>query len=432
MNVLSALEAIEAAPQGNARLDAIRQNDSPQLRWVLTQALSPDITFGIKKLPAEREINEHTVSRYRTEEAWFHDLGRLCDELANRTKTGNVAKVFAARVLAHCTPLQRKWTERVLKQDLRINVGAKDVNNALGEGTIYLFEVPLAVDFRKASPKDLAGRWAIQPKLDGGRCVAVLPANGGRVRLLSRTGKEWGNFESVRRELQKYNEKVNAKNTWYIDGEVVSFMNGRIEFQAIQKTMMRKDGVEVGELKFMVFDAATEQEWKSPSETYEERWRVARSTVWTAHLHDVPEQKLELVEADFTDRLTVPMLEEICNMYTEAGYEGAMARRADIPVENRRTKKLLKLKTFLDDEAEVVAVVEGAGKYEGMLGALKCRHKNGQLFEIGSGFDDSQRREFWDAKGLPRHLTFKYQNLTDDGVPRFPIFSYFRHEADIG
>ncbi len=51
MNVLQALESMEQAAQGNARLDALKMADSSELRKVLTLALSPDITFGVKKLP---------------------------------------------------------------------------------------------------------------------------------------------------------------------------------------------------------------------------------------------------------------------------------------------------------------------------------------------------------------------------------------------
>ena len=75
MNIIDTLEALEAAPQGNARLEVLAAGDSPGLREVLNLALSPDITFGIRQLPepdecerAGRDLNKHD------EESWFRAL----------------------------------------------------------------------------------------------------------------------------------------------------------------------------------------------------------------------------------------------------------------------------------------------------------------------------------------------------------------------
>jgi DNA ligase-1 len=75
-------------------------------------------------------------------------------------------------------------------------------------------------------------------------------------------------------------------------------------------------------------------------------------------------------------------------------------------------------------------VVEGAGKLLGMLGALNCRTKAGVEFQIGSGFSEEDRRQIWGMKNLPRLVNYKFQELTLDGVPRFPVFRGFRHEDD--
>ena len=52
---------------------------------------------------------------------------------------------------------------------------------------------------------------------------------------------------------------------------------------------------------------------------------------------------------------------------------------------------LLKLKPYLDAEAIVVAHLPGKGKYQGMLGALRVKTAQGQVFSIGTGFSDAQR-----------------------------------------
>ena len=427
--IIEALESMETAALGNARLEALAKYDHPDLREVLTLALSPQITFGVKKLPAYEDKQNELA------ESWRPALLRLLNGLRTRELTGNAAQEAISNFQSLCSPTEAKWAQRIIKQDLRLNIGAKDVNNTLGEGTIFQFTVPLAEDYAKVDPKHYKGRWAVEPKLDGARCVAYLPANKGKVVLYSRSGKEYINFESVRVKLQEINDTRNPVQSIVLDGEVVSYVNDRIDFQALQHTLFRKDGVESGRLKFLVFDGSTQADWEKPTKTYEERYRFIREFI-AESLNAVSGAVNKLGTVDMfltTDPDRERMLKH-SREFVEKGYEGAMFRKADEPVLLKRSKALLKVKTFTDAEFKVKGAVEGTGKYEGMLGALQCEtldtHKD---FEMGSGFDDNQRREIWrlfKTGKLPGLATGKYQELTDDGIPRFPIFKGFRSEDD--
>jgi len=428
--VIEALESMEAAAQGNARLDALKKSDSPELREILTLALSPQVTFGVKKLPTTAVMAP--LGGFDDDREWRKHLLRLTRDLARRELSGGAAQEAIAVHLALCTPTQRKWSERILKQDLRLNVGAKDVNNTLGEGTIFQFAVPLAEDYAKVDPKHYKGRWAVEPKLDGARCVAYLPANRGKVVLYSRSGKEYGNFESIRTKLQEINDTRNPQQTMVLDGEVVSYIEDRIDFQALQHTLFRKDGVESGRLRFLVFDGSTQTDWEAPKLSYEARY-LALQKFLDETLHAVPGavSKLGLVDMFVVVDPSRDTMMGHSRFFVERGYEGAMFRRADEPVLLKRSRSLLKVKSFSDDEATLEGAVQGAGKYEGTLGALKCRTKAGKEFDIGSGFTDEQRRTYWrDREKLPKLVNFKFQELTDDGIPRFPIFKGFRSPDD--
>jgi len=431
VSLISALEKLEKAPRGNARLEELKKSDSPTLRKVLTLALSPQITFGVKKLPSPKE----DATPFGDDSVWHRNLLRLLENLQARELTGNAAQSAISVFLGACTPAQAKWTERIIKQDLRLDLGAKDVNNALGEGTIFQFSVPLAEDYSKANPTSLSGKWCVEPKLDGARCVAFLPPNKGRVQLYSRTGKEWLNFEPVRAKLQEIN---NARNPTYglvLDGEVVVISNDNIDFQALQHLLFKKGG-DTGQLKYLLFDACTQEEWEKPTKPYRERYETARKFVEQA-LMDVPGSVTRLGVVDMFETVDPDpkrMLKHSTE-YVHKGYEGAMYRRSLEPVLLKRSKSLLKVKSFADAEAVVVGAVMGNGKYTGSLGALQCKTSDGKLFEIGSGFSDEQRRLYWkenSAGKLPKLVSYKYQELTEDGIPRFPIFRGFRHEDDIG
>lgn len=430
MNVIEALETLEAAARGNARLDALKGVDSPDLREILVLALSPQVTFGVKKLPKYVDQGEEMAPL-----TWRHVLLSLLKRLQSRELTGNDAQAEIKRLLGLCSPVQAKWTERIIKQDLRLDLGAKDVNNALGEGTIFQFTVPLAEDYSKVKPELLTGKWCVEPKLDGARCVAFLPANKGPVKLYSRTGKEWLNFEPVRQKLQEINDRRNPTQDLVLDGEVVAIVNERIDFQALQHVLFKKGG-DTSHLKYLLFDATTRTEWEKPTKPYRERYETAREFVQRA-LNEVPGSvmRLGVVEMFETVDPDPKRMLKHSTEYVYKGFEGAMYRRSLEPVLLKRSRALLKVKSFVDDEAEVVGAVVGNGKYAGSLGALQCKSKAGKLFEIGSGFSDEQRKLYWkdhNAGKLPKSLTYKYFELTEDGNPRFPIFKGFRHADDIG
>lgn len=54
-----------------------------------------------------------------------------------------------------------------------------------------------------------------------------------------------------------------------------------------------------------------------------------------------------------------------------------MLRDPESKYENRRSKSLLKVKTFYDDEAEVIGYKPGTGRCSGMVGALRVRNTHG-------------------------------------------------------
>lgn len=108
-------------------------------------------------------------------------------------------------------------------------------------------------------------------------------------------------------------------------------------------------------------------------------------------------------------------LERVCAL----GGEGVMLRKAGSLYEARRSPTLLKVKKFLDGEARVVAQMAGAGRHKGRLGALAVELADGTQFSVGSGLTDAQREN---PPPVGSVITFRYQELTERGVPRFPTF----------
>jgi len=439
MTIIEALEKVEQAAQGNARLEALASvADVPGLRGIVKMAVDDSITFGVKKLPnpspAAKTLCE-IFAPAQPDEEWLSASMELLTKLASREMSGHTALTGISIHLGQCGPLQRKWLERILLKDLRLNIGTKDVNKVI-PGLCFEFSVPLATDYAKVKEKDLRGEWIAQYKYDGARCVAYLYGDGtGRVELKSRNGKPWGNFESVRLALAGWNAGRKGPDV-VLDGEVVALDGaGKPNFNFIAQNMHAHKREEVGKLQYVVFDYATRDQWEGRESAgdYGYRYENASDLVFSMHDDGVDEGKV--VCAPPLGTLTDPTPDDLRALNERAvndGYEGAMVRLAASTLELKRTKKLLKVKAFSDAEGLIVDTVEGTGKLVGSLGTLVCMTADGIQFEVGSGYTEAQRAELWAGREslMGKSVKYKYFELSKDGVPRFPIYLGIRHEAD--
>jgi len=105
------------------------------------------------------------------------------------------------------------------------------------------------------------------------------------------------------------------------------------------------------------------------------------------------------------------------------GGEGVVVRDGTLPYYTGRTQNALKVKSYIDEECEVMKHNQGEGKYAQMLGSLTCKMSNKRLIKIGTGFNRSQREN---PPKIGAIITFKYYGLTSKGNPRFPVFLRIR------
>lgn len=271
----------------------------------------------------------------------------------------------------------------------------------------------------------------VSPKLDGVRAVVVDGI------VLSRSLKPIPN--------KHVQELFGKEELHFLDGElIVGDPTSPTVFRDTTSIVMSHD--KVADVKFFVFD-----EFSNPTDTFIERLsKVKEKVCYTAGIisvtHVIVEnaEDLEYIEAD----------------YLETGYEGVMLRSpTGIYKFGRSTLKegyLVKLKRFLDSEAEILELIEqkhnaneatknALGRTErstakaGMvgkdtLGAARVRDVvTGVDFEIGSGFDDAIRSEIWSDKDnyIGKLIRYKYFPVGSKDKPRFPVFQGFRDLMDM-
>jgi DNA ligase-1 len=179
----------------------------------------------------------------------------------------------------------------------------------------------------------------------------------------------------------------------------------------------------------IVRSGAAGQEWKSvsyvvfdaPNATGAFEDRIAHLKQVLGRVNTPHARVLEHVPCDGFDHLRAELVR-----VEGLGGEGLMLRRPGSSYEVGRSRSLLKVKTFHDTEARVIGYTAGTGKHKGRLGALICELPSGAKFNVGTGFSDAER----DAPPkLGSVITFRYQELSDDGVPRFP--SYVGERIDV-
>lgn len=143
------------------------------------------------------------------------------------------------------------------------------------------------------------------------------------------------------------------------------------------------------------------------------------------------------------------------------GAEGVITRDPEGAYKHGRatpiSQELVKLKRFLDEEAEIIGFEElhrneneamldafgltkrsshGAGKIPaGMLGAFNVRNAKGQTYNVGmgKGLDMALRQQVWNNRDsyLGRSITVRYVRIGGYDVPRFPGFHGFRAKEDM-
>ncbi|MGH8505163.1 MAG: DNA ligase [Stenotrophobium sp.] len=109
-----------------------------------------------------------------------------------------------------------------------------------------------------------------------------------------------------------------------------------------------------------------------------------------------------------------------------AGGEGVVLHRGASLYRAERNDDLLKFKPHDDAEARVVGYTPGKGKYRGMTGAIEVERADGLRFRIGSGLSDAERQH---PPPIGTMITYLYNGLTANGVPRFARFLRVRDDA---
>jgi DNA ligase-1 len=360
----------------------------------------------------------HLVAR-KNEYKNFFDL---LDDLKSRKITGHDAIAAVNSFIEHHSDYE-ELIHCIIDKDLKTRAGDKIINKAIKDH-IPEFSVALA---DKYEPKlvDWKDGWYVSRKIDGVRCVGIVDGSG-NTTFYSRTGKMFDTLDIVGGGIKA----LNITNVVF-DGELCLVDDeGNEDFQGVMKELKKKDHT-IQNPSFKIFDMISHDEFYSKkgqsSKPYSIRYNNFREVMKHNTCACLSVLGQELIKDD-------DHFQEWVKKGTDYGWEGVMLR-ADEAYKGKRSKDLLKVKKFFDNEYEVIDTEMGPFRYvldgkeheETMLSCITIEHKKHKV-RVGSGFSIEQRQEFYKnpKKILGKIITVQYFEETknqDGGISlRFPTF----------
>jgi len=410
MNELDILEQLEQLSGKVQFAVLIENNTNDRLKDLFDAAFNYKRRFFMKQVP---EINANHLTSTDLHDAFL----AILQKLETRTVTGDAAKSLIYGFLLLCTPQQEKWYRRVIAQNLKIGIGLSQVVKAGFD--IPEFDVMLAKDAKKLPKADeiIAKGVYVSYKLNGYRCIAK--CSNGVVELLTREGHEYTTFPGVKTTL----EKLSIGKSFVLDGEIMSD-----SFNAMQKIAFNESQTPCNDTIYNVFDYIETREWDSNKFKQIKSTRLKKlSKLLPKNLDNVVVVPQKLIH----NKQEILELEKT---FIIDGYEGAMAI-PDIPYyRGRKSNALMKFKTFVSQDCEIIDFIEGKDKYTHMLGSFLVRQENGVECKVGTGINDFERESLWLNRDnlIGRIIEVKYQELSPIGKMLFPVFVRWRDTVSPG
>lgn len=269
--------------------------------------------------------------------------------------------------------------------------------------------LPMLADKWETKNKHISEPFYVQPKLDGVRMM--IGKIRGTIMMISRTGKCIKHLDHLKDEV-----KDKLKEGEFLDGENYSHNKTFEEITGLCRTLLDKsaDGKDMTGIEFHVFDYVDITNLNMPfHERLDHLKRIVTPDM--KHVKRVGTIKME----SFDD------INHTHQTYVDHGYEGIIIRdKKGLYTMGKRSSKLLKYKHFQSEEYEIVDATEATGKDKGTV-VWTCVTPEGRQFNVRPEGTLAYRKRMFDERQTyingKYKLTVKFQNLTVDGVPRFPV-----------
>lgn len=333
-------------------------------------------------------------------------------------KGKNIGKKNETTPLQQCIlETERKWKDKLQKEgysqlnnfdNSRSNSDEKeDEKGNDKKDKKYLPMLAQTYDFSQKNKKNtIQFPCFVQPKLDGLRCV-VYKDEVGDIKFQSRTGTYFETMGHISEELSLlFPKNVIFDGELYTDDIPFEELSGLIK----KKKLNENDLLRLRHIKYHIYDMIQEDI------PYSERYSLIHN-MFKKHKFTY------LKEVQTYEVRDEKECKERFSEFVERGYEGLILRNKEGMYRcNYRSHDLQKYKEFMESEYEIVGFKEGDGRDKGTV-IWTCVTKDGREFSVRPRGTIEMRKE-WFSKGekyVGSMLTVIYQELSEMGVPRFPV-----------
>lgn len=438
IEVAKVIDLIGRTSSTNGKLYLLKKNENIYgLKDILKFIYNPYCKTGI----SDKKLDKYSNSVIAKEDITYQQA----IEYFKTHTTGSDADIYFATKFIANQPDEVQWLARaIVTQDLKIGVTATSLNKAYGKDFIPKIGCMLGTLYGDVGPQKTKWPCIVTEKLDGIRRIIV--KENGVVRCYSRSGHEdTGLIEII--EEAKY-----LPDNMVYDGELLangSFKDS-IALRQATNSIANSSGAKTG-LTFNVFDMVPLDEFMSGISMWgalDRKIRLA-ATLRDKSVGLLTDDAWKAiccygVELEFEHIKPVPILglvknisevEPIVAKIWARGGEGVMLNTVTGKYEIKRSKELLKVKHTEEHVLTIVDMIEGTGKFEGMLGSLVVEYKGNKL-GVGSGFTDQQRKYIWDnysayiGKQVEIETFGESKNVLGEVSLNCPIFKRFVGEEE--
>lgn len=355
-----------------------KYKDDEVIEKYLKLTLDPMQVYGLQS----KKLGKFLDKQY--EDKPFSNLFECFEYLIeNNTGRDEDAKLVASYI----NILDSKLHDFIIKsitKSIKLGANIKTINKALGKELLTEFNVMLAHPFEKYADKIEGKTLYVTEKLDGMRCIIFKWGN--KIDIRARSGQPIIGLVDIENEI------LQLDYNGILDGELLIKNAEQYKDRAVlQETLKitKKDGTKSG-IDFWIFDTITHKDFQNGkskltySKRREELDNLPVENLANIHVLPVLYKGKDMVE-----------IQKILKDMENDGKEGLMVNISNSLYTCTRSNGILKLKTFLEFDEEVVSVFEGEGRLKGKLGGVNVLYEGKYPLKIGSGFTDQEREMYW-------------------------------------
>jgi DNA ligase-1 len=322
-----------------------------------------------------------------------YEGGKMAEQ--RKTITGkNIGKANETSAEEQChLECKSKWNKKIDEQY------TENRNNIKEYGEQKVLLPMLALNFRDRE-HDIKFPCYVQPKLNGVRCIYQGD------KFISRKGKEYTTLNHLAIELKELGITMP-------DGEI--YVHG-MAFQEIIRRVKKDRGVKTQALEYWIYDQVNEHKFKARNDEISNRFKD----------YFIQAPSIRKCKIKYVETVLVNSKEEIKqwhDKFVQQGFEGVIIRNVDgLYKVKHRSQDLQKYKEFFDAEFEIVGYHEGTGTDDGTV-IFEVKTKKGQVFSVRPRGTHEVRSEYLEDIDsiIGKELTVRYQNLSEEGIPIFPV-----------